>query len=54
VGRPERMEPSCCPYCGEEALRPAGPQAGWWQCSACARVFELRFAGLSAHGAGRW
>jgi hypothetical protein len=43
----ERQVPFYCPYCGEEDLRPAGPAGGSWQCAACARAFELRFAGLA-------
>jgi hypothetical protein len=45
-GVTERQVPFFCPYCGEETLRPAGPDAGAWQCDACARGFELRFAGV--------
>ncbi|MGH2820344.1 MAG: Insertion element protein [Actinomycetota bacterium] len=37
--------PFCCPYCGEEALEPAGESAAWY-CSSCNRRFELRFQGL--------
>lgn len=39
----ERQVPFFCPYCGEEALAPAGPDAGEWACGACARSFSLRF-----------
>ncbi|MBO0769998.1 MAG: hypothetical protein J2P35_00915 [Actinobacteria bacterium] len=39
----ERQVPFYCPYCGEEALRPAGPKGGSWECDACRRGFELRF-----------
>ncbi len=46
----ERQVPFYCPYCGEEDLRPAGAEAGRWQCASCARAFELRFAGLVASG----
>ncbi len=44
---PDRQVPFYCPYCGEEDLRPAGAAAGTWLCAACARMFELRFAGLA-------
>jgi hypothetical protein len=50
-----------CPYCGDEDLRPtivapaaepAGasrkPEPGAWECRSCARVFSVRFLGLSA------
>jgi transposase-like protein len=43
----ERQVPFYCPYCGDEDLRPAGPAAGSWRCGACARAFELRFAGVA-------
>jgi hypothetical protein len=43
----ERQVPFYCPYCGEEDLRPAGPAGGSWRCAACARAFDLRFAGLA-------
>ncbi|HEY7146337.1 MAG TPA: hypothetical protein VH637_19010 [Streptosporangiaceae bacterium] len=43
----ERQPPLFCPYCGEEDLRPAGPEAGGWCCGACARSFTLAFAGLT-------
>ena len=43
----ERQVPFYCPYCGDEDLRPAGPAAGSWLCGACARAFELRFAGVA-------
>ena len=42
-GTGERQVPFFCPYCGEEALAPDGPQAGDWACGACARAFQLRF-----------
>jgi transposase-like protein len=47
----ERQVPFYCPYCGEADLRPAGPDAGSWRCGACARQFELRFAGVVTTGA---
>jgi len=43
----ERQVPFYCPYCGDEDLRPAGPASGSWRCAACARAFELRFAGIA-------
>jgi len=42
----ERQVPFFCPYCGEETLRPAGLQAGHWQCDSCARSFQLRFTAV--------
>ena len=52
----ERQVPFFCPYCGEEGLRPSGPDAGQWECAACARGFQLKFAGVlrpsSADSAG--
>jgi uncharacterized Zn-finger protein len=42
----ERQVPFFCPYCGEETLVPAGPDAGEWECSACSRSFQLRFVGM--------
>ena len=49
----ERQVPFYCPYCGDEDLRPAGPSAGSWRCGACARAFELRFAGVAPGGRRR-
>jgi ribosomal protein L37AE/L43A len=49
----ERQVPFYCPYCGEEALRPASAQAGAWTCGSCARSFTLTFGGLSQPEAGR-
>jgi hypothetical protein len=46
----ERQVPFYCPYCGDEDLRPAGAAAGRWRCGACARAFELRFAGVVPGG----
>ena len=52
--------PQFCPFCGEEDLRPtevdqpapagAGQRSGpgAWECRYCARVFSVRFLGLSA------
>jgi ribosomal protein L37AE/L43A len=42
----ERQVPFFCPYCGEEDLRPAGEEAGEWECSACARSFRLAFVAV--------
>ncbi len=47
----ERQVPFFCPYCGEEELRPAGTEAGNWDCRSCARRFTLRFAGVVRQGA---
>ncbi|MFC7327310.1 hypothetical protein [Marinactinospora rubrisoli] len=49
----ERAAPYYCPYCGDEDLEPheaTGEHgAGYaWACRACARVFQVRFAGLRA------
>lgn len=49
----ERQVPFFCPYCGEESLRPAGPEAGRWQCDSCARSFQLKFAGVHPPGASQ-
>lgn len=58
----ERATPFYCPYCGDEDLRPADPETTappnivgevdgrpvtGWLCSACRRVFAVRFLGLS-------
>jgi transposase-like protein len=42
----ERQVPFYCPYCGEENLRPAGAEAGEWECRACSRGFQLRFTAV--------
>jgi ribosomal protein L37AE/L43A len=42
----ERQVPFYCPYCGEESLRPAGPEAGEWECAACVRGFRLQFVAV--------
>ncbi|HET7014304.1 MAG TPA: hypothetical protein VFI65_10360 [Streptosporangiaceae bacterium] len=49
----ERQVPFFCPYCGDESLRPSGPEAGGWSCGSCARSFKLSFAGLVGSGAQR-
>jgi transposase-like protein len=46
----ERQVPFYCPYCGEQDLRPSGPDGGGWRCASCARSFELRFAGIDRGG----
>jgi hypothetical protein len=43
----ERQVPFYGPYCGEENLRPAGAEAGGWECLACARGFSLRFTAVT-------
>ncbi len=48
----ERQVPFYCPYCGDQDLRPSGPEGGAWQCAACARAFELRFAGVAPGSQG--
>ena len=41
----------CCPYCGEEQIRPWGEDPdrdhGQWRCEACTRVFALRYKGMT-------
>jgi ribosomal protein L37AE/L43A len=39
---PRHAPPFFCPYCGEEDLVPAGPDAGDWECRSCTRAFSLR------------
>jgi transposase-like protein len=46
----DRQPPFYCPYCGDQDLRPAGPDGGSWRCATCARAFELRFAGVVPPG----
>ncbi|WP_352300562.1 hypothetical protein [Kineosporia sp. NBRC 101731] len=47
-----RAVPYCCPFCGEEDLRPVaggsveGLTRGGWHCRSCLRVFSLSFHGL--------
>ncbi len=48
----ERQVLFFCPYCGDENLRPTGPQAGDWECGACARSFRLSFVGVNQPGHG--
>jgi ribosomal protein L37AE/L43A len=43
----ERAAPLYCPYCGDEDLRPHEATHGAWECRSCARVFSLKFLGLS-------
>jgi transposase-like protein len=47
----ERQVPFFCPYCGDESLRPSGPQAGEWECGSCARSFTLTFVSVLRPGA---
>jgi transposase-like protein len=47
AGYAERQVPFYCPYCGDEDLRPYGPDVGGWQCGSCARAFRLRFSGVA-------
>ena len=42
-----RAAPFYCPYCGEEDIRPEGEGHGDWRCSSCARLWRLKFLGLS-------
>jgi transposase-like protein len=44
----ERAAPLYCPYCGDEDLRPYESEHGGWECRSCARVFVVKFIGLSA------
>jgi transposase-like protein len=49
----ERATPFYCPYCADEDLRPveesAHPAApGAWRCTACLRVFVVKFVGLAS------
>ena len=46
----QRQVPFYCPYCGDQDLRPAGPDGGSWRCGACARQFQLRFGGVATAG----
>jgi transposase-like protein len=47
----ERAAPMCCPYCGEEVLRPWGADPdkdhAQWRCDACTRVFTLHYKGMT-------
>ncbi len=42
-----RAAPFYCPYCGEEDIRPEGEGHGDWRCSSCARLWRLKYLGLS-------
>jgi transposase-like protein len=42
----ERAVPFYCPYCGDEDLRPEEEENSAWLCSACRRVFSVKFIGL--------
>jgi len=46
AGGEQRAAPQYCPYCGDEDLRPEPSSRRAWHCRACARVFEVSFAGL--------
>jgi ribosomal protein L37AE/L43A len=46
----ERQVPFFCPYCGDEALRPAGPETGLWTCGSCTRSFSLKLGGQPEAG----
>ncbi|WP_156757720.1 Insertion element protein [Actinokineospora pegani] len=43
----ERATPFHCPYCGEEDLRPQEEPQSAWLCTACRRVFTVKFVGLN-------
>lgn len=48
MGEPVRHAPPFyCPYCGGEDLRPAGADAGSWQCGECRRAWTLHFSGIT-------
>ncbi len=47
-----RAVPFHCPYCADEGLRPFDPEDGsaghgQWRCTACRRVFSLKYVGLA-------
>jgi hypothetical protein len=46
----ERATVFCCPYCGDEDLRPHEEPSGAWLCAACRRVFTVKLVGLLAQG----
>jgi ribosomal protein L37AE/L43A len=46
----ERAAVACCPYCGEEDLRPQEEPHGAWLCLGCRRVFAVKLVGLSFEG----
>ena len=47
----ERAAPMCCPYCGEETIRPWGDDPdrdhAQWRCDSCTRVFVRRYMGIT-------
>lgn len=49
----ERATVMCCPYCGEEDLRPREEPSGAWLCGACRRVFTVKLVGLLVEGVAR-
>jgi hypothetical protein len=50
-GAPGRAIPIyCCPFCGEEDVRPDEAAADAWACSSCARRFSVRLLGLDEEG----
>ncbi|HEY4017890.1 MAG TPA: Insertion element protein [Pseudonocardiaceae bacterium] len=49
----ERAVPMCCPYCGEEDLRPEEEPQGAWLCAGCRRVFSVKLVGLAIGGVTR-
>jgi ribosomal protein L37AE/L43A len=49
----ERAAVACCPYCGEEDLRPQEQPHGAWLCLSCRRVFSVRLVGLNLEGVVR-
>ncbi|MFJ9852683.1 hypothetical protein [Streptomyces sp. NPDC101150] len=51
----ERAAPFCCPYCGDEDLRPSEEgsvrgEGAAWECRSCSRAFRLKFLGLLSQG----
>jgi ribosomal protein L37AE/L43A len=52
AGTVQRAVPYCCPFCGEEDLRPlesgaaSGLTRGGWHCRSCLRVFSISFHGV--------
>lgn len=43
----ERAPVMCCPYCGDEDLRPQADPRGSWLCGSCRRVFSVTLFGLA-------